>query len=182
MSSPLFKNRRNMRYFEWSVLIVLFFVFLFVFYKHLDEIIESSYDSSVKGLAGSLKSGIFLVKSQWMLSGATNNIINLHGYGDNDIDVNSKGFPVSSQSNLGQLKNDLQCIEIWKSLIRNSPSISISSIGITSLKDNNNFSAKFESGKCYYTHLRSKLFKRVIRYDPENGEVKTFTYPVQSES
>ena len=163
-----------MRYFEWSVLIVLFFVFLLVFYKHLDDIIESSYDSTVKGLSGSLKSGVFLVKSQWMLSGSTNNVIDLDGYGDNDIDINVKGFPVGSKSDLNQIESGLQCIELWQSLIRNSPGISLDPA------DNKDYIAKFENGKCYFTHQRSRILKRVITYDPENGEVETMSFAVET--
>ncbi|WP_289102971.1 prepilin-type N-terminal cleavage/methylation domain-containing protein [uncultured Marinobacter sp.] len=59
------------------------------------QLSEEAHVSSVKATAGAMAAGVALAKAQWVTNGLTSSTNSLEGFGDGDLNVSSRGWPVA---------------------------------------------------------------------------------------
>src|SRR6056297_2697599 len=59
------------------------------------QLSEEAHRSSVKATSGALAAGVALAKAQWVTNGLTSSTTALSGFGDGELNVSSRGWPVA---------------------------------------------------------------------------------------
>ncbi|MFO7530447.1 MAG: prepilin-type N-terminal cleavage/methylation domain-containing protein [Marinobacter sp.] len=92
------------------------------------QLSEEAHRSSVKAISGALSASVALVKAQWVTNGLTGIADDVQGFGNNDIDVNADGWPVSVDgANDPTAITADRCVDLWEALLQsNAPSVATS--------------------------------------------------------
>ena len=83
---------------------------------------NSAHESALAATSGAFSTSVSLAHTVWTVAGsagAENNI----SYGNNDLDVNASGWPVSTTDGLTTITSHNDCVNIWNGLMDNPPSI-----------------------------------------------------------
>lgn len=159
---------------ELVVVIVILGVLAAVALPRFMNATEDAHTSAVQGTGGALASGVALAHSQWELNrgkgalDATNPNDNIVGFGADDVDVNTDGWPVASGGNNGA-PADADCAQLWTALLQGSaPSVAVP----TATTD---YEAEADTNGCTYTYRLDgrTTGQRTIVYDAANGVVTT---------
>ncbi len=145
------------------------------------QLSEQAHQSSVKATAGALAAGVALAKAQWVTNGSTGAVNNVEGFGNDQIDVSSDGWPVgtgdtSNSPNVGATR----CEQVWEGVLQgNAPSVAQASAdGIEYVVSSVGDVGGTGSGNdCQFTYQLDDLggttdAKQII-YDADTGEVTT---------
>ncbi|MCQ4309990.1 type II secretion system GspH family protein [Pseudomonas stutzeri] len=122
---------------------------------------KDAHRAAVAGTAGALGSAVALVRSQWEINRSkaiTNPNTNVAGFGSNNVDVNSEGWPVNTEG------TDLHCTNLWTNVLQGSiPTITGTDRDYIPTKNPGNTI-------CTYTYQRDGG-DDVITYDSSTGQV-----------
>ena len=86
---------------------------------------KQAHEAAVAGAAGGLGAGVALVRAQWIANGTTGADVDVAGFGDGTVAVNTSGWPVGL-TNAG-LTTTTHCDEVWKNVMQNPPSAAAAS-------------------------------------------------------
>ena len=121
--------------------------------------------SAVKGVAGSLGTAVMLVHAQWMANGGADSNNKVDGYGDDNVLVNSEGYPVDWASGSGSTTISAStCANLFQGLLQNGPSVATSS-------GNVDYVAGASGTIGTFTYQRDTALS--IEYDASDGSVAT---------
>ncbi|PAU76377.1 pilin [Halovibrio salipaludis] len=152
---------------ELVVVIVIIAILAATVLPRFAELSEEAHRASVQGTAGAFGSAVALVKAQWTGNGASGEVDDLSGFGDETVDVSSEGWPVSTDgANDPTNITASRCVDLWGALLQsNAPTISTNT-------DSDDYAASVEGESCRYTYQRDDS-GNYIEYDPNEGEVLT---------
>ncbi len=136
---------------------------------------DQAHEANVAATAGALSTSISLARAAWLVKGNTGAADNIE-YGENDLDTNSDGWPVTTTDGLNAMTDHQGCVELWHALMQNPPSVRalLSSpepkFGASS---DTLYMATKHGGRdqCAYFYRRAPDYALEIRYDAELGTV-----------
>jgi len=97
-----------------------------------------AHTAAVAGAGGGLGAGIALAHAQWVANGSGTtaaDIDNVVGFGSNDVDVTTAGWPTDAGGDLNSITADAtghaQCVSIWNAVMQNPPTVQATGGGAT---------------------------------------------------
>lgn len=136
------------------------------------QLSEQAHRSSINGTAGAFSAGVALAKAQWVGNGANISEAarsDLAGFGNEDVNVSEKGWPISTGGYLGTDDNpvtmdDARCEQVWLALLQsNAPTVATSGTAT-------DYTASGTDSVCTYTYNLDGQ-DSTITYDADTGEV-----------
>lgn len=152
---------------ELVVVIVILGVLAAVALPRFMNATEDAHTAAVQGTGGALAAGVALVRSQWELNrvkGDTTPNVDVAGFGDGTMDVNSSGWPVGTTAS----GSAAACVEIWQGVLQASaPSVATSGTV--------DYVASYTAPDCTYSYTLdgSSPAQRTIVYETDTGAVIT---------
>lgn len=159
---------------ELIVVIALLGILSAVALPRFIGVTENAHDASVEGAGAGLATGIALLKAQVVANGNIGSFTtNVQGYGENDLEVNSKGFAVgTTYASSSAAPSATNCVELWTSIIDvNGPSVATASAnGVDYVATHAGTNSTDLS--CTYTYKQQKNDQnRLISYLASTGAV-----------
>ncbi len=71
---------------------------------------------------GGLGAAVALAHAQYVANGLTGTQTNVVGFGNDDVDFNASGWPVSTNNNTGNPNNN-RCRQVWSGVLQNPPTV-----------------------------------------------------------
>lgn len=127
---------------------------------------DQAHEAAVKGSGGGFGSAVSLAHAQWVANGHTAAVDDLQGFGDDTVDTNANGWPVSTNGNNGN-PNANRCVQVWNGILQNPPSVAT---GVGS-----DYRATAAAGICTYTYQAVNTMS--ITYNSTNGAVTVDSTP-----
>jgi len=88
------------------------------------DVNTEAHEAAVAGAGGGFGAGIALAHAQWVAKGSsTTNIDDISGFGNNDVDVNTSGWPTDT-GGTNTLATTAHCINVWGGVMQNPPTVS----------------------------------------------------------
>lgn len=128
-----------------------------------------------EGVAAAFRGGVSQVKLRWQASGASGRVINLAGFGQNNVDTSSTGYPLGTRKTNNN--DNIQfaaagCADLWNGLMESPPPV-----GTTLASEwqafrhtaNRQCDFVYRKGGDTAGRVNAQL---VIRYNANNGEVR----------
>jgi prepilin-type N-terminal cleavage/methylation domain-containing protein len=162
------KKQQGFTLIELVVVIAILAILAAFALPRFAQLSEQAHRSSIQGTAGALSAGVALTKAQWVGNGADTSPAgreNLDGFGDGNLDVSEKGWPISTTGYLATgttpVMNATRCQQIWEGVMQsNAPTIGA----------NADYSASGTGSECTFTYQLDGLGSTII-YDTNNGEI-----------
>jgi len=126
---------------------------------------DEAHQAAVAGAGGGFGSGVAMARAQWMANGA-NEQDNIQGFGNDDVDVNTEGWPVSTGGQNGD-PDAARCVQIWNAVMQNPPSVATGT--------GSDYRATAGAGVCTYTYQPVTTMN--IAYNSRNGQVSVDDTP-----
>ncbi len=136
------------------------------------QLSEQAHQSSIQGTAGALSAGVALAKAQWVGNGANTSEAarsDLAGFGNKDVNVSEKGWPISTGTYLGEtdgsvVMNDARCVQVWQALLQsNAPTVADTGTAT-------DYAASGATSECTYTYNADGQDSTII-YDADTGGI-----------
>lgn len=136
------------------------------------ELSTQAHRASIQGTSGAYSAAIALVKAQWTAAGASGAQENLAGFGDENVDVSTDGWPTGVAGNTAPSSMSMaECAALWSALLQsNAPSVG------TGSATNTDYVAGVSGGNCRYAYSLDGEGS-YIEYDSEDGDVSTVINP-----
>ncbi len=136
---------------------------------------NQAHEANVAATAGALSSAIAAARSAWIVKGNTGAVDNIE-YGENNLDTNSDGWPVTITDGINAMTDHQGCVEVWYALMQNPPSVRalLSSPEPKFGASSDTFYMATKHGgrdQCAYFYRRAPSYALEIRYDAELGTV-----------
>jgi len=116
------KQQKGFTLIELVVVIVILGVLAAVALPRFMNATDDAHTAAVSGTGGALAAGVALVRSQWELNrnkGVLNPNDNVQGFGANDVDVNTSGWPVTVDSDANNnTLSPARCEQLWNALLQ----------------------------------------------------------------
>ncbi len=104
-----------------------------------------AHSAAVAGAGGGFGAGVALVHAQWVANGSsTSSIDNISGFGNDDVDVNTSGWPTDT-AGTNVLSTTTHCANVWNGVMQNPPTVATS--GTTT-----DYTATVAGTTCTYTY------------------------------
>lgn len=123
-----------------------------------------AHKSSVAATAGSFRTAVILVRTAYFTKGYTGAIDNVAGFGNNNVDVNTAGYPTDT-NNSNTITGTATCIRVWNGIMDNAPS---TTTGTSTAFD---YRVTRAGQVCTFTYRRSTSPTRSIAYNAATGAV-----------
>lgn len=158
---------------ELIVVIALLGILSAVALPRFIGVTENAHDASVEGAGAGFATGIALLKAQVVANGDIGSFdLAVDGYGDGNISINSKGYPVGvSLVASAALPSDADdCVDIWNNLLdTNAPTVQA---GTLPAPDGVDYVVEYSSPNCDYVYKNQKDgSNRFIRFSASDGTV-----------
>lgn len=156
---------------ELVVVIVILAILAATVLPRFAELSTEAHRASVRGSGGAFGSAVALVKAQWTGNGAPGAVTNMEGFGNDNVNVSTDGWPVSINGGTDPTSiSATDCAELWRALLQsNAPTVATSGNDV-------DYIASLEGGDCRFTYQLDDS-GNYIDYDPEEGEVFTQINP-----
>lgn len=139
------------------------------------QLSEEAHSSNVKATAGALAAGVALAKAQWVANGLTAATDTLEGFGDGDLNVSSRGWPVAytggytGEADGTAAMNPSRCEQVWEGVLQsNAPTITGTAP---------DYVVTGAGSVCTYTYqvdgLAGTADEKNITYDASTGDIET---------
>lgn len=161
------KKMKGFTLIELVVVISVIAILAMVALPRFADLTDDAHRANVDGTYGAFAIGVNLVHAQWIAKGKPSNVDDLQGFGDENVNLSERGWPVGSVGADNSISMNLQkCIEIWDALlVDQAPTVG------TSLS--NDFGVTLGNGlsECLYTYQGGGSVTRTILYDAAVGGV-----------
>ena len=125
------KKQRGFTLIELVVVIIVLAILAVISAQKFLDIKRDAAISDVKATAAAYQQSLTFVHTRWQILGNQGAMNDLPGFGNNDLDINSFGYPIGSDKGnpMGQPKNigrgQQGCVDLWNGLLTNPPSVAI---------------------------------------------------------
>jgi len=145
------------------------------------QLSEEAHVSSVKATAGAMAAGVALAKAQWVANGLTSSTDSLEGFGDGDLNVSSRGWPVASTGPyVGETDGSGEmtigrCEQVWTGVLQaNAPTVGTTTTDeyLVSVAAAGAATADTQPN-CEFTYQLDGESNKTITYDADTGSVTT---------
>ena len=80
-----------------------------------------AHEASVAGVGGAFTAGVAIFHAQWIANGSTGVIVDVAGFGINDVEASSAGWPVDTAGATTDVLDATRCAAVWNGLMQNPP-------------------------------------------------------------
>ncbi|ARN73179.1 type II secretion system protein [Oceanicoccus sagamiensis] len=132
--SPSHSKQQGFTLIELVAVIVLLGILAVIALPKFINLSDDAHLAVVQGTAGALQIGVKNIEALSQVTGVTQAQRDVPGSFNDDVEVNSRGFPLGTSLSNGQLNNeviatnsgnnDFGCSDIWTALLTNPPSTS----------------------------------------------------------
>lgn len=97
------------------------------------DVNAQAHSAAVSGAGGGFGAGVALVHAQWVANGSsTTNITNIVGFGSDDVDVSTTGWPTDTAGTAAIANGEhAKCVSIWNAIMQNPPTVQATGGGAT---------------------------------------------------
>lgn len=88
----------------------------------LIDLRNPAHEAAVSATAGAFITSLSLAHGAWVKSGSTGIQDNIE-FGNDDIDVNATGWPVTTTDGQNTIATHNDCVNIWNALMQNPPTV-----------------------------------------------------------
>lgn len=132
------------------------------------ELSDQAHRASIQGTSGAYAAAVALTRAQWTANGARGAVLDLDGFGAENVDMSADGWPISvggDKATVGAMDvND--CADLWAGIMQsNAPSVSTT-------PGTDDYTASLTSNVCVYRYNLNGGTDE-IAYDPATGDVGT---------
>lgn len=127
------------------------------------DVQEDAHVAAVAGTGGGFGSAIALAHAQWVANGHTAAVDNLVGFGSDNVDMSTDGWPTDTGNNNVINATAGRCITVWNGIMLNPP------LAATAAGTGVDFVATAGGETCVYTYQGGGSMS--IRYIASNGSV-----------
>lgn len=132
------------------------------------DIRDEAVEVSVKSTSGSFASAVRMAKYGWFAENHSGSAINIESFGNGDVDVNAKGYAVSTDDSLKVSVES--CVDLFDGLLDSQYIVSSSSDS-----EDLDYLVSLENSRCNYSSVKSNGFKKIgFTYDASKGKVKFY--------
>jgi len=170
------KKNRGFTLIELVVVIAILAILAAFALPRFAQLSEQAHESNIRATAGALTAGAALVKAQWVSNGHGAAVVNLQGFGENNIDVSDEGWPVgtgladAAAASGAETMGAPRCQQVWEGLLQsNAPTINQTA-------NSADYQATVNSGDCRFVYQPDGLAS-YIQYDANTGEVTVTINP-----
>lgn len=176
INSARLVNKKGFSLFEFMVVVVIFSILVSVLIQKLLIIHDDAHEANVQLTASSLQRAVNLTHQLWQSYGSINKVTLLKGYGNDNVIMSSKGWPIGALFesdrlflNKESLSGDVDdCKNLWRALLKHiAPDVK------RRADNSSNYLAEFNQGICRYKYLLSEEQLK-IEYDLATGRVIPF--------
>ncbi|MGA9032798.1 MAG: prepilin-type N-terminal cleavage/methylation domain-containing protein [Sulfuricaulis sp.] len=157
-------SARGLTLVELITVIVLLAVLSAAALPRFTRIDAQAHKSSVAATAGSFRTAVILVHAAYFAKGLTGALDNLPGFGNNNVDVNTAGYPTDTAGS-NTITGTATCVNVWNGIFQIAPSITT---GTSTAFD---YRVTRAGQTCTYTYRRSTSPTRSFTYNAANGVV-----------
>jgi prepilin-type N-terminal cleavage/methylation domain-containing protein len=166
------KSSNGFTMIELVVVIAILGILAAVALPRFIDVSNQAHESAVKGAGGALASAVLLVRAQWEVnrnSGTATPNLNVAGFGSNNVDVNTSGWPVGIADD-ATISDADDCLAIWNNVLQGSAPTVATGTG-------SDYLVTRTDQVCTYTYQLHNA-NDTITYNAANGTVATvFTTP-----
>ena len=123
-----------------------------------------AHSAAVAGAGGGLGAGVALVHAQWVAKGSGTTaafIDNVVGFGNNDVDVTTIGWPTDTTGGINTLSTAAQCVNVWNGVMQNPP--------VATIAAGDDYDVTVAGTLCTYTYVADTT--KLITYESTTGAV-----------
>lgn len=124
----------------------------------------AAHKSSVAATGASFRTAVTLAHAAYVARGYAGAVDNIQGFGNNDVDVNTAGYPTDT-SGSNTVTGTATCTRVWNGLLTNPPSLT------TTTSTAFDYRVTRAGQTCTYTYRRSTSPTRSIVYNAATGAV-----------
>ena len=184
VNSEGLSNKAGFSLLEFTIALIIVIALVSWLIPKLNSLQDNAHKSNVQLTANSLQAAVNLAHNLWQSQGSIKKTALLKGYGEGNILMGSKGWPVDTVSmnendSIGSIArfvlNSSTCKRLWNGLLKNaSPKVNVvSEIKIDGLSQSKLiYLTEFNQGVCSYRYLLTNRNWR-IEYDLATGRVIT---------
>ncbi|MCW8929516.1 MAG: type II secretion system GspH family protein [Gammaproteobacteria bacterium] len=142
------------------------------------DVTEQAHEAAVAGAGGGMGSAVALVHAQYVANGLLGAQDNVAGFGSDDVDVSTLGWPTDTSNSNVTTPNTARCVRIWNGLMQNPPTVAAGPV--TTDVD---YDAQVNGTECQYFYRghtpvgtatdTGGAGSMSITYDLSNGDVTT---------
>ncbi len=177
-------NKAGFSLLEFTIALTIIVILVSILIPKLTNLQDDAHKANVQLIANSLQSVVNFTHSLWQSQGSKNKTALLKGFGDGNILMGNKGWPVDaidleqqhSDPNATRLVlNSSTCKRLWNGLLIDAaPKVKVSTVEQENkeVKQPFIYQAEFDQGLCIYRYLLVNNGAR-IEYDLATGRVIT---------
>ncbi|WP_303291841.1 prepilin-type N-terminal cleavage/methylation domain-containing protein [Marinobacter sp. SS5-14b] len=139
------------------------------------QLSEQAHSSNVKATAGAMAAGVALARAQWVANGLKASTDSLDGFGDGDLNVSSRGWPVAytggytGEADGSAAMDASRCEQVWAGVLQsNAPTITGAAP---------DYAVTGSGSVCTYAYqadgLAGTADEKNITYDASTGDIAT---------
>lgn len=133
------------------------------------DIQDDANSAAVAGAGGGLGSGVAMARAQWIANNDTTVLTNVNGFGADDVDVNTEGWPVGLGDDATVTDHD-GCAEVWRGVMQNPPSVATSGTATDYVAQRSTVTVGAATQEvCTYTYVSDNTMN--ITYNAATGAV-----------
>lgn len=125
----------------------------------------SAHHASVAGTGAAVHSAVNLVKIRYFTNGLSGAQDNIQGFGANDVDVNTAGYPTDTSGANVIGGTAARCMRVWNGILAGPPSIG------TAAATTADYRATAAGEVCTFTYRKDGTNTRIITYTASTGTV-----------
>lgn len=141
----------------------------------LINIRNPAHEATLAATAGAFSTSMSVFRGAWLLSGSAASQDNIN-YGNNDIDVNATGWPVTTTDGQSTIATHNDCVDIWNALMDDPPSVRPFSVGpepkFGGAPSTEYQAIRLNASVCWYIYRRVSGNDLAMIYSANNGSVQ----------
>lgn len=167
---------------EFIIVMAVLCALMSIFISKFEDFHDEAHVAKVQMTASSLQSAVNLTHRLWQSYGSINDVTLLRGYGNDNVVMSQKGWPVNAifehndvvSNKKLLLQNTDKCKNLWRALLKENEGNKEGTSEIDGeVKNTSAYLTEWNQGICRYQYLLSNKKLR-IEYNLATGQVTPF--------